>query len=92
MSRAAKSPRHAHPRAPLRPEDATLVHDIETLMDLNARFADLSRDEHLEMVVLAGRAIARLQAIKQEALAHLHARPVPAARNRPSQPRLLAGG
>jgi hypothetical protein len=46
-------------------------------MDLNDRFAQLSRDEYLEMVVIAGRAIARVQAIKQEALARLHARALP---------------
>jgi hypothetical protein len=79
MSTTKKSPRHAYP-LPLTDhafDDFAAFEDLERIVDAESRFDELSRDEHLELIVVTGRAMARVEALKQAILARLQAQHAP---------------
>lgn len=67
MSTVRKSPRHAYSPPPT----DHAFEDFERIVDAESRFDELSRDEHLELIVVTSRAMARAEALKQEILARL---------------------
>ncbi len=62
------------PEAPLRPDDESLIDDLEFVAAAEQYFGELSRDELLELLSATGRATSRLGAIRLDLIAVLHAR------------------